>query len=760
MKSITVFLLSLLLTVQSLFAGGLVLVAPEHSKWNPGDVRPIQPIRPPNPVPIPDFTPVPLEVKSEKVTVEIHNDFAITHIDQVFFNPTRNRLQGYFLLPMPKDAVISDFSMYINGKEMPAELLDAPKARKIYEDIVRKAQDPALLEYNQQGLFKARIFPIEPESEKRIKISYTQALTADGGLTEYIYPLHIQKSAAKPIGELSIQVGVQCGGNDQLKTLYCPTHEIETVRQSAKATASYEATNVLPDSDFKIYFNCGGSGTDISWLTFQEGKEDGYFLLNITPDATPQAAEITSKDITFVLDISGSMAGEKLDKAKEALLFCVHNLNKNDRFNIVRFSTEARTLFEDLEVANSENVEAAQDFIKKLRAVGGTNIDEALEKALRFKKRPNHPYFVVFITDGKPTIGVTAEKDILKKMEASNPENTRIFTFGIGEDINTHLLDKITESTQAYRSYILPNEDIELKISNFYTKISSPVLTDLKLDFGRVIAVSDIYPKELPDLFSGSTLTILGRYRNYGNNSAHITLTGKVNGKTHTQKFTAYPTKTTHDFVAELWASRAVGYLLDQIRLHGEDKELVDEVVRLAKQYGIITPYTSYLILEDEQSLTSRPNQPRPMPQPRIFEKNRGGEMDEVIQEEYGSMQQKSGGKSIRSSSEIQNLNKADNIAQTKQGQSRMNYHDTNGNAQNIAQQYRNVQGRAIYQTSANNWVDTEVLNHPTAKTNRIQFASKDYFDLANNQPEVASFLAVSRNVQFYWEGEIYEVYD
>ena len=223
--------------------------------------------------------------------------------------------------------------------------------------------------------------------------------------------------------------------------------------------------------------------------------------------------------------------------------------------------------------------------------------------------------------------------------------------------------------------------------------------------------------KQLPDLFSGSTLTVLGRYRNFGNGTTHIALDGKLNGEHHTQKFTAYPTKTSHDFVAQLWASRAVGYLLDQIRLHGEEEELVEEVVRLAKQYGIITPYTSYLILEDEQIWTGGGiPRPIPMPQPRIFERLGGAEMDDIVHEDYGGMKQKSGGSSIRSSKEIQELNKADNLAQTKQGQGRMNYRDGEGNTQNIAQQYRNVQGRAIYETTANNWVDAEVLNHPNAK--------------------------------------------
>jgi len=756
--TIHVLVLCLLSTV-GVFAGGFMIVAPEGSQWQPFINGNPEIMPRPRPLPPINFTPFQLEVKSENAEIKITGQTALTSIDQVFYNPSGNRLEGYFLFPIPSAGVIADFSMFINGKETHAELLDAKKALQIYEDIVRSMRDPALLEYSRHDLFKVRVFPVEPNSELRIKISYSEILKKEDGTTEYTYPLNTSKHAAKPIHNLGLEVTLKT--DEDLKTIYCPTHETEIIRKGNKeARIGYEAKNLSPNTDFKLYFSEAKDDIGITALTYINSRDDGFFLLNISPGVETKDEKVIPKDISFVLDVSGSMAGEKLDKAKEALSFCVNNLNSDDRFNIVRFSTEARSLFDDLETANKNNISDALKFIENLKPIGGTNIDEALEKALSVKTKDNRPYFIVFITDGKPTVGITNEDELLKKVQKTNAANTRIFTFGIGEDLNTHLLDKITEATHAYRSYILPSEDIEVKISNFYTKISSPVLTDLQLTFGRNLSVYDTYPKDLGDLFKGTSLTVMGRYKLIANQKSSVTIKGKVNGET--QSFTydiALPENhTDHEFIPPLWAARAVGYLLDQIRLHGEDKELIGEVVELAKKYGIVTPYTSYLILEDNAQTIRPPRPEDPMPHLRQVPKSfQNGES----KKEYSDMQQSEGAGSVRSSQEVQNLSKADNIDQTRQGQNRMNQQTSEDDYNtSVANQYRNIQGRAIYQTELNQWIDSDVYIHSKAKVTRIQFGSKEYFELLKNQPETSEFMALGRNVQFYNNGVVYDIYE
>jgi len=741
----------------SVYSDGFIVV-PQHGRiFPPPRPRPI-PLPPPHPI-----TPFPLEVKYHRVNVEINGQVAVTAIDQVFYNPTPRRLEGYYLFPIPKNAVIKKFSMYVNGKEMEAELLDAKKARKIYEDIVRRQRDPALLEYSGTGLFKARIFPIEPHSEKRVKISYNELLTKDNNTIEYLYPLNTEKFSAKPLKDVAINVKVK--STENIKNIYCPTHATEIIRKGTKrAIVSYEEKNTKPDIDFKLYYSTDNKKLGFSLLSYKKQGEDGYFFLSLSPGYTNKDDEISEKYISFVLDVSGSMAGKKLKQAKKALLFCIENLNRGDRFEIIRFSTEAEALFEGFSSVNEKNLDKAREFIDDLRAIGGTNIDEALTLALKMDKPRGRPYMIIFLTDGKPTIGETNEGTLVKKIKDHNISNTRIFTFGIGNEINTHLLDKITELTRAYRTYISPNEDIEIKVSNFYSNVQSPILTDIKLDFGSGIRVSKTHPRNLPDLFKGSSITLLGRYKGHGD--VEIVLTGKVKNREKRFDFKAgggfksarSSDKEKNDFIPSLWAARRVGYLLDQIRLHGKDKELVDEVTRLARTYGIITPYTSYLIVEDEKdSVLRREIKSEDQTLGQVAKRDR--HFEKKNREEFSGMKSKSGAGSVRASKEVQQLNVADNFAQIRPGESRLNFRDNEGKVQNVVGQMRNIQGRYIYNTGKF-WVDSQIQLQRPGKVNRVQFASDEYFKLLKKEPLSGQFLALGKNIRFVLNNILYEIYE
>ncbi len=425
----------------------------------------------------------------------------------------------------------------------------------------------------------------------------------------------------------------------------------------------------------------------------------------------------------------------------------------DDHFNIIRFSTEAYSLFKTVEKADKRNINEAKRFIDDLKAIGGTNIEEAFNLAFKNYKESSLPHFIVFLTDGKPTIGEMNDDKLVKRILNSNKTNSRIFTFGVGDEINTHLLDKLTDATKAWRTYVSDDEDIEIKVSNFYDKIQSPVLSNLKLDFNNV-EVYQTYPKDLPDLFKGSNLIVFGRYK--GNGNSEIKLSGLINGE---KKVFILNNKFTNDmseynFIPPLWASRRIGYLLDLIRLNGEDKELVEEVTNLAREHGIITPYTSYLIMEDEEirirsgrlvdGLQTLP------PKPELKKENEA---------DYFRMKDKSGRGSVEVSEEFQGLNSASNIKQTQQGNERLSYTDSEGSKRNLTQQVKNVLGRAVYQQDKF-WVDSELQNRETKNVNRIQFNSDEYFKLINNEPKTAQFLALGQNVRFFHKNVFYEIYE
>ncbi len=755
-KIILLVTTTLLFNIAASYAGGFIIVMPDkHS--NPNAIIPGQP----NPALF------PLESRSTQVNTSISGQTATTTIKQVFFNPTNRQLEGYFLFPVPKDVVISKFTMDINGVKHEAELLDATKARKIYEEIVRRSKDPALLEYYGKGMFRVRIFPILAKKEQKIQLTYTETLPKNNGTIEYSFPMNTEKYSAKPIQQISFKIDID--GKEKIKTVYCPTHSVEIIRKGAeKATVGFEASNVKSDRDFKLYFNLDNSKLGLSLLNYKMPNEDGYFFLNLSPGFGNEH-EIVAKDIVFVMDKSGSMAGDKLDQAKKALRFCVENLNKNDRFEIIPFSTEATSLFGKVEQLNTSNKQKAIDFIDDINPIGGTNIEEALDLALSAQEtNSKRPFFVIFMTDGKPTIGETEEDPLLKKVTAMNKKNVRIFTFGIGTNLNTHLLDKITASTNAYRTYVLPDEDIELKVSDFYSKASSPVLTDISIEFDKNVRISDVYDKKLPDLFKGGSISLMGRYK--GSGKSTITVSGNINGARKTFQYSVDLSNenTELDFIPNLWASRAVGYLLDQIRLHGENEELVKEVTRLAKKHGIITPYTSYLILEDE-AVASR-NQaiqeqdlilrPRALDAPQLSDDIDFEEEVETIAGFGANAKKKDGKSSVRASKESQTMNKASNLAEIKQGVERLAYKDSSGKHRNLSEGIVNIQGRAMYNNN-NEWLDANIsLNqNKNIKTNRIKFNSEAYFKLMENQEAVA-FLALGKNVRFMMNNEVYEIHE
>jgi len=738
MKRILIFLLTLIL-VQGAFAGGIIIVSPVGTDFTATQ----------------RFNPFTLEVKSLKVETYIQAGVVRTQIEQIFYNPSSINLQGFFLFPVPKGSVLREFTMDINGKQTQAELLDANQARAIYEDIVRKTLDPALLEYAECDLFKIRIFPIEALKEKKISITYSQILNYDNGMIEYTFPLNTKKYSAKPIPNFSMLIKIE--GRKSIKTIYSPTHELDIKRiDDNHALASLEMKETKADMDLSLLIGESEQYIGASVLTHKLTGDDGFFLMAISPGFAKKEKSTTPKDVTFVLDVSGSMADKSMDQAKKALNFCISNLNANDNFQLIKFSTLAEKLFEKRMPVNAANTKTAQDFVANLKAIGGTNMEDALKLALSEAPTTGRSHVIIFITDGKPTIGETKETELLKKIQAINNSNVRIFTFGIGYDINTKLLDEMTELTSAYRSYITPEEDIELKISAFFEKVNSPVLTNIELTFGTATNAHEIFPNKLPDLFRGSELIITGRYRNPIKDK--ITVSGLVDGKKESYTFDIeFGDKAGDEFVSILWASNYIGYLLDQIRLKGENRELIETITTLAKKYGIITPYTSYLILEDERISINNNHIPHNR---AIF--NQTLQYDEIeteIKDSYDDLKKSEGSGGVRSSIEVQNLKNAVKVADVKQGGTRMNYQDKNGESRNVLNGISNKQGRAIYQTE-NEWVDIYLQDTDSQKPIRIKFADKEYFALINKNPEVSQFLCLGKNVSFKYQNQVYEVYE
>lgn len=544
----------------------------------------------------------PLGLVYQRVNVTIKDQAAVTRVEQEFANPTSRPLEAWYIFPLPSGAGVKDFAMWVNGKRLSGEMLDASKARQVYEDIVRRSRDPGLLEQLGNNLWRVRIFPVPAHGRQKVEITYSEIVPRDSELAQYTFPLKTGSQSVRTQDDFTVRVEIESSAG--LKSVYSPSHPVGVSKQNDnKAIVGYEGRQVALDSDFRLYWTTSDKDIGLSVLPYRESPGDaGYFLMLLSPKFELNANTKQPRDIVFVVDTSGSMTGEKMRQAKAALESCLKSLPAEDRFGIIQFATTTNSFDSTLQSAGSPAREKAIEWTRKLEAVGGTAIDEALQTALAMRPTDARNFTIVFMTDGEPTVGETDPKKILQNVENRNQAGTRIFVFGVGDEVNAALLDQLAEKTRATSVYVRPNEDLEQKVSSFFAKVSRPVLTELSLTVKNPgIKLLEMFPPKLPDLFHGGQLVVLGRYQ--GDGATAFTLEGNLGSERKQFVFEAkLPNERRDvDFVPTLWARRKVGYLLDQIRQNGERKELIDEVVQLAKRFGIATPYTSFLVNPDER---------------------------------------------------------------------------------------------------------------------------------------------------------------
>jgi len=473
----------------------------------------------------------PLAMLNHKVDIAIDDQVAITKIDQTFRNHKDRQLEATYVFPIPKGASVRKFTMWVDGKEVPGELVEAAKARSIYNSIVSRTKDPGLLEYMGNNLLRLRVFPVPAKGDQRISISYTSVAGNENGLVEYVYPMKHDGKAASTLEKFSINLRLR--SQHPIQNIYSPSHAITLNRPNDRqALISFEKDAAVLDRDFQLFYTAGSKDVGLTALIHRPTDSNpGYFMLLVSPRAELSKSQQVPRDMIFVLDTSGSMRGKRMTQARGALKYCLGNLNPQDRFAVINFATTVNRYTDKLLSASSGQIAEAQKWVDGLEATGGTAINDALLSALEL--RPNdegRTFTIVFFTDGRATIGETNEGNILKSVLAKNTATTRIFTFGVGDDVNAAMLDQLSEQSRAVSTYVREAEDIEAKVSGLYGKISNPVLTNLKLTVAAEVKISDVYPPELPDLFHGSQLVVLGRYT--GKDKVKVTLTGQVGKET------------------------------------------------------------------------------------------------------------------------------------------------------------------------------------------------------------------------------------
>jgi Ca-activated chloride channel family protein len=552
------------------------------------------------------------EIREVNIDARVRDQVAEVQVSQTFYNPGSFQLEAEFLFPLPEEGAIQNFVLMVDGRELPGRLLPKDEARRIYEDIVRTKRDPALLEYMGRGLYRTSVFPIPPGADRKVTMRYTQLCKRDRDVIEFSHPLSTQKFTSKPVQRLIVQVSIQ--NREAIKSVYSPSDDARIDRSGDRdVRVSLERRDIVPSNDFRLVYTLADGKLAASVLSFRPSeREDGYFLLFASPEVKAPDTKPLPKSVVFVIDRSGSMAGKKIEQARRALKSVLNNLRDDDLFNIVVYDDRVESFRPELQRYSTRIRDEAERFVDNIREGGSTNIDSALKTALAMIPETSRPSYVLFLTDGLPTAGETRELSIADNCRRANARRARVFCFGVGYDVNSRLLDRLSGGNSGTSEYVKPDEDIETHVGRFYAKMTSPVLSDIRVELAG-IDINRTYPRDLPDLFEGGQIVWAGRYRQSGRTT--IRLSGKVGGEQRSLEFPAELARayegTTHDFIERLWVVRRLGDLIDQIDLHGQNKELVDELVALSTKYGILTPYTSFLADERVQLHASLENTQR-----------------------------------------------------------------------------------------------------------------------------------------------------
>ena len=693
-------------------------------------------------------TPGPLAVKEIEARVSIAGRVATTELFLSFHNPEGGVKEGRALLPVPQKAVLKSFGMEGSTGSFKAELLPRGEARRIYDEIVSRLKDPAILEFAGLGAVRTGVFPVPAGKTVRLRLVYEELLTSEGGRVDYLLPRTQAVSEEAPPWKISLDWQERAG----IRTIYSPSHEISAKRASGKRV-SFELKGQINPGPLQVSILKRDAGEPVaSFLSHPEKDDEGYFLMLLSPPERDEAKPRLKREVTLVMDRSGSMAGQKLKQARAAARQVLGGLEDGERFNIITYNESVES-FAGGPVELREKVRGqAHQFLDRMRVSGGTNIDGALKATLSQDTKPGYLPMVLFLTDGLPTIGETSEVKIREAAAQANGRKRRIFTFGVGVDVNTPLLSRLADDSRAVPTFVLPGEDVEVKVAQVFRRLSGPVLQTPKLTVkGEPGRVSDRLPAELPDFFSDDQVVVAGRY--FGGGKLEFVLTGNDGQDEKRYRFSFVPTKKRKaDFVPRIWATRKIAVLSEALRDLGADssmmglagtaplpgdakvKELVDEIVRLSTEHGILTEYTAFLARDGE-----------------VFNTRKA--QNEIAASNYVQ-------RAVRDRSGAAGVNQDVNLKRWKAAGSvdkRNGWVDGNLKEDTVigVQQV----GRKTFYARGRDWVDADAAGEPEREVTPVEIGSTKFFALVDRLVALnqQSALALGRNTYVVVDGSLYQ---
>lgn len=695
----------------------------------------------PHPIELPRIVPPFGQVRGS-TSVDARLDGSILQVgcEQTFVNDGPRLEQVEILLPVPADAVVTDGLLFADGQEISAEVLPAAEARRIYEEIVRSRRDPALIELVGHGLIRLSAFPIPPGGSRTVSFRYHATVSGTDGRTRLLFPV-AALCGLNRVGPLDLDLAID--GRDPLVQVYSPSHDIEIDRDGrTSAHIRFQSDQPGAHETLEIIAVRDAESIGVDLRTARGRGEDDYFLLAVSPgwDLLKGRHE-TPETIIFVLDTSGSMEGEKFEQARIALRRMLDDLSPDDRFNLIGFSSDVRTLFPEGPRRATESARRqAQRWVDALQATGGTAIADALDEAIRQAGdggRDEGNSTVLFLTDGRPTVGVKDPEEILRRA-GHHRTDVRIYAFGVGYDVDAHLLDDLARQAGGSVSYVRPGEDVAEAVTTLRRRVEHPCARNVQLTVTGA-RIHDLFPEGPSDLFAGEPLLFAGRVKP-GAGSATIRLTAEgPDGRIHrgTWRIEFDDPEARSSSVPVLWASRKAASLLERIRREGNDKRALAELTELSRRYGILNEEVAMLAREPEPPLLAqrdivlRPPTPDAPMQLRI----QGKGSSEATARAAVDLSAKAWSlKEARAEADL--LQKGEESRTVK------------------------TAGEVTFRLEGEIWIDTRITDPLPKGTIKIRICAfgSAYFDLAHAGGKLAEWLAVGERVRVLLPGILLEV--
>ncbi|HET6843686.1 MAG TPA: VIT and VWA domain-containing protein [Candidatus Angelobacter sp.] len=572
--------------------------------------------------------PAVLSLEEMEITVRIDNSDARIFVKQIFSNHSGGIEEGNYIFALNNRAVVSDFATWDGPVRIPAVILERKRAEEIYNQLTQQRIDPGLLEMGERtadearrtSVFSAKIAPIPAYGTKRLEFEYHESIPVDSFKSYFGVPLRPEAYHSQTARHLTIRFELRSEHPIRDFRLASKIYPLKITQQNANSViGTFTGDNVSLTEDFGVQYELdSAAGDTLHVLTYRNpdsGQSNPTETAPVRGTNEPGFAEVEAliankapagqtagrqpHNVVVLFDNSLSMQWDKLERTYEALQKVLHSLTPQDHFNLVLFNSKVTAFQPAMSEVTPVSLQQATDFIRNSRLRGGTDLQHALEAGLNASAQTAGNNYLVLLTDGSATRGTIQSGRLAswyseKWKELPESKRPKLFAFAVGDDANLRLLRMLTRTDGILES-VLSTEPAEFKLNAFVAKMNLNPIGQLAMQVSPQPALEKVYPLQ-DTSFAGSLAMWVGQYKT-PQSSVKFDVGGVREGEAfHLSASASLPAKALeHDQLPRLWAKARVDALLEKIERDGEDQASIDEIIRLARKYKFVTPYTSFL---------------------------------------------------------------------------------------------------------------------------------------------------------------------